>query len=144
MNTQGINSFYFEELIDNDIIHDTNANVLLPNLYLANPSKSTYLSEDVFVKYFDVILLKNLKLTPDNSLNICPFKSVYITDYFITLDFVNFTYKIPETLYESIERCKLSNTRFYIIPLRLNLNYKSAHSNLIIVDTELVTTGNKT
>ena len=134
-----INNFYFEELIDNDIIYDTTANVLLPNLYLADPSKSSYLSEDVFVKYFDVILLKNLKLKPDNSLNICPFKSVYITDYFITLDFVNFTYKIPEILYESIELCKLSNTRFYIIPLRLNLNYKSAHSNLIIVDTELLT-----
>ena len=93
-----INNFYFEELIDNDIIYDTTANVLLPNLYLADPSKSSYLSEDVFVKYFDVILLKNLKLKPDNSLNICPFKSVYITDYFITLDFVNFTYKIPEIL----------------------------------------------
>jgi len=137
LNDQGINSFYVDEVINNEIIHDLNNNMLLPNLDLAEPSKSIYLSEDIFVKYFDVILFKNLYSAFDNS--ICPFKSVYITDYFITLDFVNFTYKIPEVLYESIKRCKLSNTRFYIIPLRLNLNYKSAHSNLIIVDNQSAT-----
>jgi len=137
MNKQSINSFYSDEIIDNDIIHDVNNNMLIPNLNLAEPSKSIYLSEDIFVKYFDVILFKNLYSL--NSLNICPFKSVYITDYFIILDFVNFTYKIPETLHESIKKCKSSNTRFYIIPLRLNLNYKSAHSNLVIIDNQSAT-----
>lgn len=136
---QGINSFYVNELTDNEVIYDLNSNMMLPNLNLAEPSKSLYLSEDIFVKYFDVILLRNLQTFHDSSLNMCPLKSLYITDYFITLDFVNFTYKIPEILKMSIESCKITNTRFYVIPLRLNLNYKSAHSNLIIVDTQFNT-----
>lgn len=136
---QGINSFYINELIDGEIIYDSNSNMMLPNLNLSEPSKSLYLSEDIFVKYFDVILLRNLQTFHDSSLNMCPLKSLYITDYFITLDFVNFTYKIPEILKMSIESCKITHTRFYVIPLRLNINYKSAHSNLIIVDTEFGT-----
>lgn len=138
MNTQGINSFYLDELTDNQNIYDLNNNIILPNLNLAEPSKSSYLSEDIFVKYFDVILLRNLQTFNDSSLNMCPLKSMYITDYFITLDFVNFTYKIPEILKISIESCKMTNTRFYVIPLRLNIN-KSAHSNLIIIDTQFNT-----
>lgn len=133
-----INSFYVDELTDNYTIYDVNSNMILPNLHLSEPSKSTYLSEDIFVKYFDVILLRNLQ-TNNSLTKMCPLKSTYITDYFITLDFVNFTYKIPEILKMSIESCKITNTRFYVIPLRLNLNYKSAHSNLIIVDTQFNT-----
>lgn len=134
-----INNFYTDEMIDNDVIVDFNSNMILPNLHLSKPSKSTYLSEDIFVKYFDVILLKNLEILPNNSFKICPLKSLYITDYFVTLDFVDFNYNIPNIMRLSIQSCESSNVRFYIIPLRLNLNYKSAHSNLIIVDTQLHT-----
>lgn len=135
----GINNFYPDELVDSDIIIDLNNNMILPNLHLANPSKSIYLSEDIFAKYFDVILLSNFQILPSNSLKICPFKSIYITDYFIVLDFINFSYEIPNILKLAIDTCNLSSTRFYVIPLRLNLNYKNAHSNLVIVDTELGT-----
>ena len=116
----------------NDNIYDSEDNIILPNLRFAKPSESIYLTEDIFSKYLDKIIFDAFNL---GSNTVCLFESVFITDYFITIDFIDFIYKIPNILISSLERCKQNpNIRFFIIPLRINFNYKDAHSNVIIID----------
>lgn len=115
-----------------DSILDMQDNVILPNLKLMKPSQSLFLREDIFSKYLDKIMYDAFQ-NPKNQT--CPIKSVFYTDYFITIDFIDFLYKIPNILLSSITKCKSNpNIRFYVIPIRLNLTYKSAHSNVIIID----------
>ena len=125
------------ENMTDDNIYDAEDHIILPNLHHSLPSSSLYLKEDVFSKYLDKIILDTLKTDSDT---VCAFQSLFITDYFITIDFVDFIYKIPNILLSSLEQCKNNtNIRFYIIPLRLNFNYKDAHSNVIIIDNQYKT-----
>jgi len=125
------------ENMTDDNIYDMEENIILPNLRYSLPSSSLYLKEDVFSKYLDKIILDTLKTDNDT---VCAFQSLFITDYFITIDFIDFIYKIPNILLSSLEQCKNNtNIRFYIIPLRLNFNYKDAHSNVIIIDKQYKT-----
>lgn len=126
---------YLEKLeINNisDLIVDLEDNIILPNLKQVIPSKSFFLREDIFSKYLDKIIFDAFQHYGNQ---MCLFKSVFYTDYFITIDFVDFVYKIPNVLLSKINQC-ISNpsVRFYVIPLRLNLTYKDAHSNVVIVD----------
>jgi hypothetical protein len=115
-----------------DYIIDVNDNMILPNLKLVEPSESIYLREDIFSKYLDKIIVDSFQHYGNK---ICLLKSVFYTDYFITIDFVDFLYKIPNILLTSINKCKNNpSIRFYVIPIRLNLTYKDAHSNVVIVD----------
>lgn len=122
---------YFFDMSDNIIDNTFKKNVTLPNLYMIEESKSVYLDESIFTMYFDNIINKtfNSKLN-----NVCLFKSVFISDYFITIDFVNFIYKIPNILKTLLDKCKKQDVRFYIIPIKLIFGYKSAHSNVVIID----------
>lgn len=120
--------------IDNnsDLLVDLQDNIILPNLKQLSPSTSIFLREDIFSKYLDKIILDAFQHYGNQ---ICLFKSVFYTDYFITIDFVDFIYKIPNILLSTIKKCTLDpSVRFYVVPLRLNLTYKDAHSNVVIVD----------
>jgi len=113
-------------------IIDVNDNMILPNLKLVNPSDSIYLREDIFSKYLDKIIVDSFQHYGNQ---ICLLQSVFYTDYFITIDFIDFLYKIPNILLSSINKCKNNpSIRFYVIPIRLNLTYTAAHSNVVIVD----------
>lgn len=115
-----------------DYIIDTDSNMILPNLKLVESSPSIYLREDIFSKYLDKIIVDSFQ---NYGNQICLLKSVFYTDYFITIDFVDFLYKIPNILLTSLNKCKNNpSIRFYVIPIRLNLTYKDAHSNVVIVD----------
>lgn len=117
---------------NSDLVVDLQENVILPNLKGVSPSSSLYLREDIFSKYLDKIIFDAFTHYGNQ---MCLFKSVFYTDYFITIDFVDFIYKIPNILLSTINKCKLNESvRFYVIPLRLNLTYKDAHSNVVIVD----------
>ena len=126
--------------INNDDISDTyyennkEKSIMLPNLKLVNESRSIYLREDLFTMYFDNIISNTFN---KNINNICLFTSKYVSDYFIEIDFLNFTYKISKRLINSLETCKENmDIRFYIIPLKLIFNYTDAHSNIIIIDNQ--------
>lgn len=132
-----INKLLLLENIYDEAILDPEDNIILPNLKFMGESNSLYLSEDLFTMYFDNIIKSSFNI---NNNNICYFESIFKTDYFITIDFVNFMYKIPNILLTSLKKCKNNpNIRFYILPLRLNFNYKNAHSNIIIIDNYLMT-----
>jgi hypothetical protein len=122
--------------MNNDILDTTykKKQIILPNLHPAEESSSFYLEEYLFTIYFDNIIKKTFN---KNINNICLFKSTYVSDYFIELDFLNFKYKIPNILLKSFKNCKNNNDiRFYIIPLKLIFNYTDAHSNVIIIDND--------
>lgn len=131
----GQTKLQYIESLENDVtdsILDMQDNVILPNLKLMKPSQSLFLREDIFSKFLDKIIYDAFQNPKTQT---CPIKSVFYTDYFITIDFVDFIYKIPNILLSSITKCKSNpNIRFYVIPIRLNLTYKSAHSNVIIID----------
>jgi hypothetical protein len=115
-----------------DIIVDMEDNILLPNLHQVEQSSSLFLPEDIFSNYLDKILFESSKYYNNK---ICNINSIFYTDYFITIDFTDLLYKIPSVFINTLETCKLdSNIRYYIIPLRIEFTYKSAHSNLIIID----------
>ena len=115
-----------------DLIIDLEDNIILPNLKQVIPSESLFLREDIFSKYLDKIIFDAFQHYGNQ---MCLFKSVFYTDYFITIDFVDFIYKIPNVLLSKIKQCIANpSVRFYVIPLRLNLTYKDAHSNVVIVD----------
>lgn len=117
---------------DIDLIIDQEDNIILPNMKGLLPSTSIFLREDIFSKYLDTIIFNAFQQYGNQ---ICLFKSVFYTDYFITIDFIDFLYKIPNILLNTINNCTMvQDIRFYVIPLRLNLTYKDAHSNVIIVD----------
>lgn len=122
---------HFFDMSDNIIDYTFKKNVILPNLYMAEESDAIYLDESIFTMYFDNIIDKtfNSKLN-----NVCLFKSVFISDYFVTVDFINFVYKIPNILKTLLDKCKNQDVRFYIIPIKLIFGYKSAHSNVVIID----------
>jgi hypothetical protein len=122
---------HFFDISDN-IIDDTfEKSVILPNLYMSDESESFYLDETLFTMYFDNIINRTFNT---NLNNVCLFKSIFVSDYFITIDFVNFLYKIPSILKLTLDKCQSMDIRFYIIPIKLILNYKNAHSNIIIID----------
>ena len=115
-----------------DLIVDIEDNIILPNLKQLVPSESFVLREDIFSKYLDKIVFDAFQ---NYGNQMCLFKSVFYTDYFVTIDFVDFIYKIPNILLSKINQCIANpSVRFYVIPLRLNLTYKDAHSNVVIVD----------
>lgn len=115
-----------------DYILDLQSNLIVPNLEGIIPSKSYYLTEDIFTSYFDKIILDSFIL---NNKSLCLMNSVFVSDYFIKIDFIDFKYKIPNTFLKSLTICKADNNiRFYIIPIALVFSYTSAHSNVIIVD----------
>lgn len=107
--------------------------LLLPVVKDYPETTEDHLSDNMFAKYIDVLLFNNLLslLGP----NMCEIYSKYLTDYFVTLDFVNFKYKVPTILRMSIDKCKNSFERFYILPLRLYFHV-GCHSNIIIIDNE--------
>lgn len=118
-----------DTIIDN---YYPNLPIVLPNLRLAEESSDDELKENLFGMYFDDIIVKTFKEIKD----ICLFQSKYSTDYFIEIDFLNFKYRISNTLKDSIEKCKDSERRFYILPIKLIFNYIDAHSNIIIIDNK--------
>ena len=132
-----LEQLYIEDtdIIDEYYENERKKNIVLPNLYFANESKSFYLQEDLFAMYFDNIIAKTFD---KNINNICLFTSKYVSDYFIEIDFFNFKYKISKRLINSLENCKENiNIRFYIIPFKLIFNYTDdAHSNIIIIDNQ--------
>lgn len=120
--------------VDNstDVILDIEENILLPNLHQVLPSPSIILEENIFSNYLDKIIFESFQYYGNK---VCMINSIFYTDYFITIDFIDLLYKIPNIFSNTINNCKLdTNIRYYIIPLRLNFTYKSAHSNIIIID----------
>lgn len=125
---------YLKSLEDetSQLIIDTQDNIVLPNLKLVEPSESLFLSEDIFSRYLDKIIFDSFQHYETQT---CLFESIFYSDYFITIDFVDFIYKIPNILLTSINNCTFNpSISFYIIPIRLNLTYKDAHSNVVIID----------
>lgn len=113
-----------------DYILDKNSNLILPNLIGIDPSESSYLTSDIFTHYFDKIIYDSIIL---NTNSVCNTQSNSLSDYFIVINFIDFTYKVPNNLIKSLKKCN-KDTRFYIIQLKLVFDYQSAHSNVIIID----------
>lgn len=103
--------------------------VKFPDMLSLEPSNSKKLSLSKFSQYLDNIL-SNLK-----DEKVCNLSSNYISDYYISIDFTTFEYKIPNNLYDKLEKCKIDTTiRFYIIPLLLVLSPFDSHANVLIID----------
>lgn len=116
-------------------IIDTTHNIILPNLKLIKPSTSNYLEEDIFTSYLDYIIGHTNNNPNLGRGQVCILNSTFSTDYFITLDFIQGIYKVPNVLLTALNNCKNTpETRFYVIPIRLDLLYNVAHSNIIIID----------
>lgn len=114
-----------------DYILDKKSQIILPNLEGIIPSKSSYLTTDIFTNYFDKTVLDAVAY---NKNLVCNTKSNTLSNYFVKIDFVEFQYKIPTSFLKSLQQCQVNNTRFYVILLVLVLDYKSSHSNVIIID----------
>lgn len=108
--------------------------VILPDVTLAPESKSSHLTDELFSVYLDTILQQTYTHT-----DICEFTSVFISDYFMTIDFVQLGYVVPNKLLNALQMCETSFKRFYVIPIRLNLTYDSSHSNVVMIDNEKLT-----
>lgn len=103
--------------------------VKFPDILNLDPSDSKKVSLSKFTQCLDIIL-SNVK-----DEKICNLSSSFISDYYISIDFTTFQYKIPNNLYNKLEICKSDlDIRFYIIPLLLILNPKDSHSNVLIID----------
>jgi hypothetical protein len=125
-----------DSMYGSDIVYDAETNTLqiIKTLELNNEfaSNNMYLDEEAFTQYLDVLLHHK-----DN--NICTFTSSIVLDYFVNLDLFRLTYQIPETLYGFIHLCKMRpiEPTYYIIPLKVQYDIQTAHSNVIIVDKKL-------
>lgn len=107
-------------------------NITLPNIDTnIIPSKSSHLSHELFSKYLDIIL------STSNNL-FCKINSIFSSDYYIEINFINYSYNISDFLELSIKECIQNNTRFFILPIRLIMkDSNEGHANLIILDTVL-------
>lgn len=110
---------------------DTGENMLIKTLDVRGEraSNNVYLDEQTFTNYLDVLLHHK-----DN--NICTITSSIVLEYFVTLDLFKLNYQIPETMYGFINLCKMRpiQPEFYIIPLKVQYDINTAHSNVIIVN----------
>jgi hypothetical protein len=94
----------------------------LPDLEGIKESKNLVVDNITFVKYLEFLI--------DNNKHICNKRSEYITDYYMTIDFVNNKYILPSN-YRDISKCK----GVYILPIRLVLDVDDYfHLNVIIID----------
>jgi hypothetical protein len=123
------------EYDENPFIYDEKHAIILPNLQLAAESDSTHLTTEIFLRYFDQIILNAFN---SNTNTVCYFKSSFISDYFITINFTNLKYEIPNALLTTLRNCK--STRFYIIPIALMFDYTNVgHANVVIIDSQFGT-----
>jgi hypothetical protein len=110
---------------------DTGENLLITTLNLddEDASSNVYLDEQTFTNYLDVLLHHK-----DN--NICTITSSIVLEYFVIVDIFRLNYQIPDTLYGFINLCKMRPIapEFYVIPLKIQYDMKSAHSNVMIVN----------
>lgn len=126
-----------------------------PDLSEEMETEELLLDTNSFAKYIDILTQRSTYIgMKDMSLdmieqNICFMSSFFSTDYFIKIDLTTYTTHIPVLLSNAIRMCKESNNakRFYIIPIALefpnvveaedenNPEMKSAHANIVIVDT---------
>ena len=133
MNT--IQNLYHLENNNQFAIYDNSTNLIFPNLQKNIPSSSLLLPNHIFTNYLDYLL--TISSTLNN--NVCKTHSSFVSEYFISIDFQNFKYKIPQKLKNDIEMCNFNNKRIIIIPIILLFNKKDAHSNIIIIDNFLNT-----
>jgi hypothetical protein len=117
----------------------TEFGIILPNFKDLQPSKAQKLSLEKFAKYMDKIFLEDLtSVHPE--LGTCTLYSHFISDYYITIDFINFTYVIPNHIIDKLYECKTNRTiRFYVLPIMLKFNEKDSHANVLIVDNKTKT-----
>lgn len=103
--------------------------VNLPDILSLQPSNSEKLSLRKFTQYLDTILF-SIRDT-----KVCNLSSKFLSDYYITIDFTTFNYKIPVKLNDQLKECQLSNVdlQFYIIPLVFTFE-KDSHANVLIID----------
>lgn len=113
--------------------------ILLPNFKELEPSTESTLSLDKFAKYMDKIFLQDLtSIHPD--IGTCTLYSHFISDYYITIDFENFTYIVPNHIIDKLNECKINrNIQFYILPIMLKFNEHDSHANVLIVDNKTKT-----
>jgi hypothetical protein len=99
------------------------------NLENENVSDKVLLDEQTFTDYFDILLLRK-----EN--NVCSITSSIVLDYFIIIDLFKLSYQIPETIFSHINLCKILPIYqdFYVIPLKLHIDIREAHSNVMIVN----------
>lgn len=103
--------------------------IVLPDILDLEPSESKKLSLIKFTQHLDTIL-SGIK-----DVQICNLSSKFISDYYITIDFMTFKYTVPINLHEQLDKCKLKREiRFYIIPLILKFSEDNSHANVLIVD----------
>ena len=117
--------------------------IILPNLQNIDKSNSFSLSHDEFATYIDYIIFNinqykaPMSLYNFNKYKTCFLNSEYHTDYYIEVDFLNYNYNIPFNFRNNVSGCIYdSDVRCYVIPLRLIINKKFGHANVVIVDTE--------
>lgn len=123
------------ETLIGDYIVDNIDNILLPKIGNIQTS-SPFLYEEIFTKFFDKIIVDLYLSSVVNKNEICLINSVFYTDYFITIDFVDLVYKIPRHFSDALTLCRnMHNIRFFVIPIKLIFSYKKAHSNVILIDT---------
>ena len=114
------------------LIFDNRNIMILPNLRRVAESNSSYLTMEIFLRYFDQLILDIFDF---NNKAVCYFKSLFISDYFITINFTTLKYKIPKALSLALSNCR---TRFYIIPIALVVDYTDVgHANVVIIDRKL-------
>lgn len=117
----------------------TESGIILPNFKDLEPSSASKLSLDKFAKYMDKIFLEDLtSIHPE--LGTCTLYSHFISDYYITIDFINFSYVIPNHILDKLNECKTNrNVRFYVLPIMLKFNENDSHANVLIVDNKTKT-----
>ena len=117
-------------------IIDEYSNIILPKIGNMKTA-SRYLEEEIFTKFLDKVIVNTYLSSLINNSEICIFTSVFYTDYFVTIDFVDLLYKIPKIFNDTVKGCKENpNIRFFVVPVKLIFSYTKAHSNIILIDTQ--------
>lgn len=115
-------------LNDSFTVYDNEFHLVLPNLKMALPSKSYIVSTDIFTNYLDDLLI-NIQ-----DENVCKFSSNIISEYFISIDFTKYEYKIPLTFQEYMKGCEMTHKRFLILPILLTFKKNLSHVNVVLID----------
>lgn len=103
--------------------------VILPDIQKLEPSISKKVSLSKFTQHLDTIL------SEINNASICNLSSLFISDYYIVIDFASLNYTIPVNFIKKLNDCKSNKEiRFIIIPIVLSFFDKSSHTNVLIVD----------
>lgn len=109
--------------------------IILPYVYDSTETEDIFLETEVFTNYIDILFKKETKL--------CKFNVPNINEYFIEIDVVNLSYKVPSNFYTFLKHCKDAKKKSFIIPIEINFptNYesksfitKSRHANVVIID----------